>query len=126
MVGCVLLIACLSVAEPVAGAVAFAQSRVKHPRRRSARAAGELLNNCLPKVRLLGLLGGLAGLVIAIWGIDSLKAFLPSIPRIDGNLAGSLVLVVTAIASVGVGDRFPVCFRRGAHRPYEPLASVAE
>jgi putative ABC transport system permease protein len=52
---------------------------------------------------LLGALGGLAGLVIAIWGIDSLKAFLPSIPRIDEISPDPVVLVVTAMTSLGVG-----------------------
>jgi putative ABC transport system permease protein len=52
---------------------------------------------------LLGAVGGLAGLVVAIWGIDSLKAFLPSIPRIDEISPDPLVLIVTAVASLGVG-----------------------
>lgn len=57
----------------------------------------------LAESTLLAALGGLAGLVLAIWGVDALKAFLPSIPRIDEISADPLVLVVTAVASLGVG-----------------------
>jgi putative ABC transport system permease protein len=72
---------------------------------RAALGAGRwrIIKQLLAESTLLGALGGLAGLVIAIWGIDSLKAFLPNVPRIDEISPDLLVLVVTAIASLGVG-----------------------
>ena len=52
---------------------------------------------------LLGALGGFAGLLLTISGIDSLKAFLPSIPRIDEISPDPWVLGFTALVSLGVG-----------------------
>lgn len=41
--------------------------------------------------------------MIAIWGIDSLKAFLPSIPRINEISPDLRVLAFTTVVSLGVG-----------------------
>src|SRR5947207_12360853 len=72
---------------------------------RAALGSGRwrIIKQLLAESTLLGAMGGLAGLVVAIWGIDSLKAFLPSIPRIDHISPDPLVLGVTAIASLGIG-----------------------
>ncbi|HEY7001990.1 MAG TPA: ABC transporter permease [Candidatus Udaeobacter sp.] len=102
MAGCVLLVACVNVANLL---LARSLSRSREMSIRAALGAGRwrISKQLLVESTLLGALGGLAGLVLAIWGVDALKVFLPSIPRIDEISADSLVLVVTAIASLGVG-----------------------
>jgi putative ABC transport system permease protein len=53
---------------------------------------------------LLSVIGGLAGLLLAIWGLDAMKRFLPSnIPRIDQISPDTHVLAFTAAASLIVG-----------------------
>ena len=102
MAGCVLLVACVNVANLL---LARSLSRNREISIRAALGAGRwrIVKQLLAESVLLGALGGLAGLVIAIWGVDSLKMFLPSIPRIDEISPDPLVLVVTAIASLGTG-----------------------
>src|SRR5438876_5163224 len=102
MAGCVLLVACVNVANLL---LARSLSRNREISIRAALGAGRwrIIKQLLAESTLLGAFGGLAGLVVAIWGIDSLKAFLPSIPRIDHISPDPLVLGVTAIASLGIG-----------------------
>src|SRR4029077_6134860 len=82
MAACVLVVACVNVANLL---LARSLSRNREISIRAALGAGRwhIIKELLAESILLGALGGLAGLLIAIWGIDSLKAFLPSIPRID-------------------------------------------
>src|SRR5436309_9708828 len=100
MAGCVLLVACVNVANLL---LARSLSRNREISIRAALGAGRwrIIEQLLGESTLLSVLGGLAGLVVAIWSIDSLKAFLPSIPRIDEISPDPLVLVVTAIVSLG-------------------------
>jgi len=98
MAGCVLLVACVNVANLL---LARSLSRNRELSIRAALGAGRW--RIIKQLLAESALGGLAGLVVAIWGIDSLKAFLPSISRIDEISPDPLVLVVTAIASLGVG-----------------------
>jgi putative ABC transport system permease protein len=102
MAGCVLLVACVNVANLL---LARSLSRNREISIRAALGAGRrhIIRQLLAESILLGALGGLAGLLLAIWGIDSLKAFLPSIPRIDEVSADPRVLIFTALVSVGVG-----------------------
>src|SRR5437763_7302585 len=102
MAGCVLLVACVNVANLL---LARSLSRNREISIRAALGAGRwrIIEQLLGESTLLSVLGGLTGLVVAIWSIDSLKAFLPSIPRIDEISPDPLVLVVTAVASLGVG-----------------------
>jgi putative ABC transport system permease protein len=98
----VLLVACVNVANLL---LARSLSRNREMSIRAALGAGRwrIIKQLLAESTLLVALGGLAGLGVAIWGIDSLKAFLPSIPRIDEISPDPLILVVTAVASLGVG-----------------------
>ena len=102
MAGCVLLVACVNVTNLL---LARSLSRHKEISIRAALGAGRwhIIKQLLAESVLLGAIGGLAGLVIAIWGIDSLKAFLPSLPRIDEISPDLRVLTFTALVSLGVG-----------------------
>jgi putative ABC transport system permease protein len=102
MAGCVLLVACVNVANLL---LARSLSRHKEISIRAALGAGRwhIIKQLLAESVLLGAIGGLAGLVIAIWGIDSIKAFLPSLPRIDEISPDLRVLTFTALVSLGVG-----------------------
>ncbi len=102
MAGCVLLVACVNVANLL---LARALSRNREISIRAALGAGrwQIIKQLLAESTLLGALGGLAGLLIAIWGIDSLKAFLPSIPRINEISPDLRVLAFTTVVSLGVG-----------------------
>jgi len=102
MAACVLLVACVNVANLL---LARSLSRNREITIRAALGAGRwhIIKELLAESILLGALGGLAGLLIAIWGIDSLKAFLPSIPRIEEISPDPRVLTFTAFISLGVG-----------------------
>jgi putative ABC transport system permease protein len=102
MAGCVLLIACVNVANLL---LARSLSRTREISIRAALGAGRghIIRQLLVESVLLGAFGGFAGLLIAIWGIESLKAFLPTIPRINEISADPRVLAFTALISVGVG-----------------------
>ena len=102
MAGCVLLVACVNVANLL---LARSLSRNREISIRAALGASRwhIIKELFAESILLGVVGGLAGLILAIWGIDSLKAFLPSIPRIDEISPDVGVLVFTAFVSLGVG-----------------------
>src|ERR1700694_1262333 len=102
MASCVLLVACVNVANLL---LARSLSRNREISIRAALGAGRwhIIRQLLTESILLGALGGTAGLFIAIWGIDSLKALLPRIPRIDEISPDPRVLMFTALVSVGVG-----------------------
>ena len=102
MAGCVLLVACVNVANLL---LARSLSRNREISIRAALGAGRshILRQLLVESILLGAVGGLAGLILALWGIDSLKAFLPGIPRIDEISPDLRVLGFAALISVGVG-----------------------
>ena len=102
MAGCVLLVACVNVANLL---LARSLSRNREISIRAALGASRwhIIKELFAESILLGVVGGLAGLILAIWGIDSLKAFLPSIPRIDEIAPDVGVLVFTAFVSLSVG-----------------------
>jgi putative ABC transport system permease protein len=102
MAGCVLLVACVNVANLL---LARSLSRNREISIRAALGARHwhIVNQLVAESALLGIFGGFAGLLLAIWGVDSLKAFLPSVPRI-GEISPDLrVLAFTAFASLAVG-----------------------
>jgi len=102
MAGCVLLVACVNVANLLL-ARSLARNREISIRAALGAGRGHIIRQLLVESILLGAVGGLAGLVLAIWGIDSLKAFLPSIPRMNEVSLDPRVLAFTAVVSIGVG-----------------------
>jgi predicted permease len=103
MAGCVLLVACVNVASLL---LARSLSRQKEISIRAALGAGrwQIVKQLLAESTLLGAFGGFAGLLVAIWGLDSLKRLLPAdIPRIDQLSPDLRVLLFTAVVSLGLG-----------------------
>ena len=102
MAGCVLLVACVNVANLL---LARSLSRNREISIRAALGAGRwhIVKQLLAESIVLGAFGGFAGLLFAIWAVDSLKAFLPSIPRIDEVSPDPRVLAFTGLVSLGVG-----------------------
>lgn len=103
MASCVLLVACVNVANLL---LARSVSRGREISIRAALGAGRrhIVQQLLTESMLLGAVGGCAGLLLAIWGLDLLKRFLPAnIPRIDQISLDSHVFIFTAVASLLVG-----------------------
>jgi putative ABC transport system permease protein len=102
MAGCVLMVACVNVANLL---LARSLSRNREISIRAALGAGRwhIIRQLLIESILLGAFGGATGLLIAVWGIESLRAFLPSIPRIDEISPDPRVLAFTAGISLAVG-----------------------
>jgi putative ABC transport system permease protein len=102
MAGCVLLVACVNVANLL---LARSLSRNREISIRAALGAGRwhIIRQLIAESTLLGVFGGLAGLLIAVWGIESFRAFLPNISRIDEISLDPGVLAFTALVSLLVG-----------------------
>jgi len=106
-VGFVLLITCANVAHML---LARASARHKEIAVRTALGAGRgrVIRQFLTENLLLGMLGGAAGLLLAVWGTHALVALSPAnIPRvetvtIDARVA-LFLLGVTLLTSVGFG-----------------------
>ena len=107
-VGLVLLIASLNVANLLLSRAAARQREI------SIRAAlgasrSRILRQFLTENLLLACAGGIAGLLLSIWGIDLLRAFGPdNVPRLHELRVDRAVLAWTALISLGSGILFGI------------------
>jgi putative ABC transport system permease protein len=103
---CLLLIACSNIASLL---VARGAARRKELAVRTALGAGRwrLLRQLVTENILLTLLGGLAGLLFAYWGLDALLALVPGdLPRADGITINRTALAFTFILCLLTGIAF--------------------
>ena len=106
-VGLVLLIACANIANLL---LTRATSRAREMAVRSALGAGRsrIIRQLLSETAVLGLLGGLMGIALAYWGVQSLSSMLPAdLPRaneirVDHFVLG-FALLLSILASCGFG-----------------------
>jgi len=105
-VGLMLLIACVNVANLL---LARSASRRKELAIRAALGAGRarLIRQLLTESVALSLAGGVAGLLVAIWGVDLLLTLSPEqIPRYNKIGVDLTVLFFTLAVSLGAGILF--------------------
>ncbi|MBA3804227.1 MAG: ABC transporter permease [Acidobacteria bacterium] len=98
-VGCVLLLASVNVANLL---LARATTRQQEIAIRAALGAGRLrlLRQLFTESMLLAFLGGMAGLLLAMWGVDMLLALSPeNIPRLDQVKVDGRVLGFAALGT---------------------------
>jgi len=94
-VGCVLLIACVNIANLL---LARGSARAAEIAVRAALGAsrGRLVRQMLTESLMIGVLGAVGGLLLAWWGVDVLVRLEPDLPRLDSARVDGRVLAFTA------------------------------
>jgi putative ABC transport system permease protein len=103
---CLLLIACANVANLM---LARASLRSKEVAVRTAIGASRsvILRQVLTESVLLAIVGGIAGLLLAVWGTDLLLSIAPrAIPRVQDITLDWRVVLFTMIVTIGTGLLF--------------------
>jgi predicted permease len=106
-VGLVLMIACVNIANLL---LTRATSRAREMALRTTLGAGRnrIVRQLLSETAILGLLGGVAGIALAYWGVQSLTALLPAaVPQVNPIRVDKFVLcfalLLSGIASFAFG-----------------------